>query len=693
MDHEEFSRLYRLGFGDEPTTSVLWRIDADPAYLDELVAAVAVNVESRKKIQENLEKAKQLQAERAEKEKARVPAAVGDIRKLAETLKSQCDCDRKDRSRYVSKVMALWPKPEVLNNGVWAVGVTTAPRSFGSAKTCLDSLRINGWKPHVFAEPGSELPEELGDCEYTLNPERLGVWRNFVNMGKSLLKEYPKAKLFLLVQDDTVVVPGVRAFVEPRLLKGWPGGKSACFVSLYTPEQYAKGKKVGCHRIHTKSLWGACALVFTRETLSSLLGHSIAKSWNGVRFKTRTRPRESWEVANSDTAVGKIANAQKRGMFFYVPSLAQHVAPVSSISHGGDIGLRAASEVVSDWRIFRPRKVECPPRPGIIRVGVCYASIVLGGAELWLATLLKNLDRTRFDVSGVAVVRDPPDLPKVQLGDTLITHDMEDVAKNSDVLIVWNIPNAHQLKKFGVPMVYVSHSQPDQVSVKNRLLAASADHIVAVSQSALMGVPEARRADAIVIPNGIERMALPPREQARSKLAIGDRLAVSYVGRWTDEKGAFAAANAVSAIPNAVAIYHGYRKVDEQTFKKKIASMVGIKRVVFRSPADPVAETYAASDVFVHVPPSEAFGLTYLEAMQAGVPIVSSGKGVISECGEDVSEIVPSTAGADELAQAVLRAVSRADRIELGKIISERYSVASMVAKWEDAFSEIVTWG
>src|SRR5690554_5848649 len=65
----------------------------------------------------------------------------------------RCGCDREDRYRMIRHQLAKWPKPELLDNGRWAVAVTTAPRKCGDISPCLQSLISNGWAPMVFAEP------------------------------------------------------------------------------------------------------------------------------------------------------------------------------------------------------------------------------------------------------------------------------------------------------------------------------------------------------------------------------------------------------------------------------------------------------------------------------------------------------------------------------------------------------------
>lgn len=628
----------------------------------------------------------------------RVPDAVGDLKRLAVLLKAGCDCDRADRARYVAKTLKAWPKPETLDNGVWAVGVATAPRKVGSPRACLDSLRINGWKPHVFAEPGS-VTDDLGEIDLTVNETRLGCWGNFRSMARQLLDSRPDAKLFLLVQDDTVIVPGSRKFLEPRLLNSWPGKGTGGIVSLYTPSHYLKKRAPGCHRVHSKSYWGLCAVVFRRRDLEALLDHPRAKRWKGAPSykkdpktgrKVAYQPqREPHQIANVDTVVGQICNDRRQGLFSYVPSLAQHVAPISSIGHGDDRGNREAASVVADWSIFAGEpKINCPSKPGIIRVGAYWNTVAVGGAEVWLKTLLDGLDRFRFDVSGVAVQNRSPNAPTLDFGSIPIVTNPEAVATQSDVMLVWNIEKPERVRRPGVPMIYVSHSQPDQISETNKRLACFTDHRVAVSEQAREGIPESCRSDSHVIRNGIAPIQTIDRDEARKQLGIiPGQIVVAYVGRWADEKNAEAAARAVAALPGAVALYHGYRKGGDKRFRATVDRITG-RRAIYRTPDDDLALTYSAADVFVHVPHTEAFGLTYLEAMSAGVPIVAANRGVIAECGERVAVIVEPDATPEQLAAAVREAL-KGETIDAARRVAEYFSADRMVREWSTLLASV----
>ncbi len=207
----------------------------------------------------------------------------------------------------------------------WMVAVTTAPRKDPTLSVCLDSLTVAGFEPYVFAEPDTEVPVEYQD-RTIVNEERRGVWWNWIESCRYALNN-SNAEKILTVQDDSIFHPDCKSFMNEHL---WPSSNVA-FVSLYTPKHYSvqprkrsAPRNTGINRIHTKSLWGACALVWPRKVLEKVMEHELIENWYGCPTKTKSvwaerlkqRKVEPWRIQNSDTAIGKIVNRMKREMWF-----------------------------------------------------------------------------------------------------------------------------------------------------------------------------------------------------------------------------------------------------------------------------------------------------------------------------------------------------------------------------------------
>ena len=227
----------------------------------------------------------------------------------------------------------------------WFTAVTTAPRTDCTLKQSIDSMLIAGFDPVIFAEPNSTV---IKDCETVINKEKKGVWYNWIQSCEYAL-EHSDANVIMTVQDDSLFHPDCKTFSEKIL---WPK-EDAGFVSLYTPKHYSivphfktKQRDIGVNRVYTRSLWGACALIWPREILEAVLDNEITKNWLGAPTKSRSRSviekrkANPTLVQNSDTAIGKIMNRMKRSMWFVDPSPVEHIAQHSVVGHGGNKGRR-----------------------------------------------------------------------------------------------------------------------------------------------------------------------------------------------------------------------------------------------------------------------------------------------------------------------------------------------------------------
>ncbi len=227
----------------------------------------------------------------------------------------------------------------------WCVAVTTAPRTDCTLSRCIDSLKISGFEPIIFAEPNSTMIES---CQTIQNKEKKGVWYNWIQSCEYALTN-TNADVIMTVQDDSFFHPDSKTFAEKIL---WPA-EDCGFVSLYTPKHYSimphyktKLRDVGVNRVYTRSMWGACALIWPRAVLEQVMDHEITKNWLGAPTKSRSqsvmdkRRANRTLVQNSDTAIGKIMNRMKRSMWFVDPSPVEHVAEHSVVGHGGNRGRR-----------------------------------------------------------------------------------------------------------------------------------------------------------------------------------------------------------------------------------------------------------------------------------------------------------------------------------------------------------------
>lgn len=209
-----------------------------------------------------------------------------------------------------------------------------------------------------------------------------------------------------------------------------------------------------------------------------------------------------------------------------------------------------------------------------------------------------------------------------------------------------------------------------------RLLISKMDAVVAVSvktQSYL-------KRPSTVIMHGIDADDFqPPADRAtlRQKLRLPeDDLLIGCFGRIRHQKGADvfvdAMLDALPCFPNATAILLGRAAVQHLPYlrrlQRKIAQRGLAKRILFFREVSvrQTAQWYQSLDLFVAPQRWEGFGLTPLEAMSCGVPVIATKVGAFEEIIQENQTgllVVPGCAA--ELSQAVKNALSNPDHLKI----------------------------
>jgi glycosyltransferase involved in cell wall biosynthesis len=226
----------------------------------------------------------------------------------------------------------------------WAIGLLTAPRPIPTIDRALLSLAAGGFSSvHIFAEPGSWIPDQFAHLPRTVHGRPLGNLGNFYTSLASLLMLEPGADCYAIFQDDIEVAQGLRSWCDGEF---WPEGSG--LVSLYTcGVDYAQepGWRI-LHRgmCHT---FGAQAFVFGRDVLKEFLtdGRLLELREEGFR-------------AGDDAALGEWATRRGIGIAYHTPSLVSHVGATSSIvadGHGtaGPLSVTRAVRSVGDVAAWR----------------------------------------------------------------------------------------------------------------------------------------------------------------------------------------------------------------------------------------------------------------------------------------------------------------------------------------------------
>lgn len=212
-------------------------------------------------------------------------------------------------------------------------------------------------------------------------------------------------------------------------------------------------------------------------------------------------------------------------------------------------------------------------------------------------------------------------------------------------------------------------------SVAHRLAARRADAVVAVSQATAddlhdaWAVPRGRIVVARHGP-GQEPERRPPRsEPPRHVLYVGDDEPRKNLGL-------------------LLAGYERYRSSTDTPLPLVLAGTAGGRRgegvtVVDRPGADELAALYAEAAVLVHPSLHEGFGLTPLEAMGAGVPVVAVRSGGVEEICGDAARYV----GADDVTGLVAELTRLTTDDALRRALAERGRRRAAAFSWAQSAS------
>lgn len=221
-------------------------------------------------------------------------------------------------------------------------------------------------------------------------------------------------------------------------------------------------------------------------------------------------------------------------------------------------------------------------------------------------------------------------------------------------------------RQTGVPVVQTYHalgtvkrryqgvmdtSPPRRIGYE-RSLGRAVDRVVAqcqdeVRELARMGVPRAR---VTVIPSGVNEQLFAPVGPAAPRHP--DRPRILTVGRLVERKGFQDVIRAMQLIPDAECVVVGgppaaglagdpqARRLRAIAESCRVADRV---RLVGAVPKEEMAAWYRSADLLVAAPWYEPFGLTPLEAMACGVPVVATAVGGLTDTVVDGStgDLVP----------------------------------------------------
>lgn len=212
------------------------------------------------------------------------------------------------------------------------LGITTAPRPEGVsylARTIASALNagFRGSGIGIYAEPKSDGYSDNGVATL-FNESVLGNYGNFRNMAEHCSEIAWDGELIITAEDDIEFCDDAARKISeavhdlPKEDFGFFAVYSAsCHQEHLQPDSIATLK--------TTSLWGACCLAWTRESLRALLSHRIFKEWRGL---DDNRPSiGSPKIKHVDTCISQVMDKLNRKMYFCRPSLVRHIGEVSTL--------------------------------------------------------------------------------------------------------------------------------------------------------------------------------------------------------------------------------------------------------------------------------------------------------------------------------------------------------------------------
>ncbi|WP_431886073.1 glycosyltransferase [Micromonospora wenchangensis] len=186
-----------------------------------------------------------------------------------------------------------------------------------------------------------------------------------------------------------------------------------------------------------------------------------------------------------------------------------------------------------------------------------------------------------------------------------------------------------------------------------RELGCSVDRVVAqcrdeVGELVRLGVPRSRMT---VVPSGVNLDTFAPLGPAVDRDA--DRPRVLTVGRLVERKGFQTVIRAMALVPDAECVVVGGPPaglLETDPYARRLRALAGTcgvadrVRLVGAVPREEMGRWYRSADVLVAAPWYEPFGLTPLEAMACGVPVVGTAVGGIRDTVVDgvTGDLVPA---------------------------------------------------
>jgi glycosyltransferase involved in cell wall biosynthesis len=245
-----------------------------------------------------------------------------------------------------------------------------------------------------------------------------------------------------------------------------------------------------------------------------------------------------------------------------------------------------------------------------------------------------------------------------------------------------------------IPCVATVHGMSGKLSF------TFADHMIGVSEGVrqhliIQGIKPER---VTTIHNGVDLpLKVLSKNEARKRFGIPqEALVFGTVARLTPMKGIdfalLAFADIVKELPNSLYVLVGDGDHAEQ-YKLMAKELEIGDRVIFLGYQSIIFEPLAAMDIFIFPSLKEAMGISVVEALAAGLPVISTNVGGLPEVvTANVGMLVPPEDASAIVVAAIV--VANGDRAKLAEKAKERakdmFSVSSMLEKTNHVYRQLL---
>lgn len=305
-----------------------------------------------------------------------------------------------------------------------------------------------------------------------------------------------------------------------------------------------------------------------------------------------------------------------------------------------------------------------------------------------------------------------------RLKEKFVAKDFFDLYKDTN----FDIIHAHTLfsngyiayqakKRLGIPYIVAVRDMDVNIFLKYRLtlrklgidILKEAEKIIFLSGSYREHVlskyiPEKYKVDffdkSIIVPNGIDNFFLENRKFRESTSTHTDftinLLTVGYVNK---RKNQLTVCKAVQQLNNegVKADYTIIGKVLDQKIYNKIKGYPFVNYIPFLS-KEKLIDEYRKADLFVMPSLTETFGLTYVEAMTQGLPVIySKSQGFDGQFDEGVVGYSVDSYNVEEIKNRILDVMKDYSNISRNCVdLSDKYNWKDIAEKYKVLYQEIV---